>query len=40
MTGDERLATCDRHQVEYAVKMPMWPWLNLRGIVKKKAESD
>jgi hypothetical protein len=34
------LATCDRHQVEYAVKVPMWPWLNLRGIVKKKAESD
>jgi hypothetical protein len=34
------LATCDRHQVEYAVKVPMWPWLNLRGVVKKKAESD
>ncbi|HEX5093940.1 MAG TPA: IS1380 family transposase, partial [Burkholderiales bacterium] len=34
------LATCDRLHVEYAVKVPMWPWLNLRGIVKKKNERD
>lgn len=34
------LATCDRCRVEYAIKVPMWPWLNLRGIVKKKADSD
>ena len=34
------LATCDRLGVEYAVKVPMWPWLNLRGIVKKKGEED
>jgi hypothetical protein len=33
------LAACDRLELEYAVKVPMWPWLNLRGIVKKK-ESD
>jgi len=33
------LATCARH-TEYAVKVPMWPWLNLRGIVKKKSASD
>jgi len=34
------LATCDRHYLEYAVKVPMWPWLNLRGIVKKKRDRD
>ncbi len=36
----EFLATCTRSEVEYAVKVPMWPWLNLRGIVKQKKESD
>src|SRR5690606_15397768 len=36
----EFLAACDRSGVEYAVKVPMWPWLNLRGIVKRKKESD
>jgi hypothetical protein len=35
----EFLATCAR-LTEYAVKVPMWPWLNLRGIVKNKSESD
>jgi hypothetical protein len=34
------LAACDWLHVEYAVKVPMWPWLNLRGIVKKKDEGD
>jgi hypothetical protein len=34
------LATCDRIGLEYAVKVPMWPWLNLRGIVKQKSERD
>ena len=34
------LETCHRDRVEYAVKVPMWPWLNLRGIVKNKCESD
>jgi hypothetical protein len=34
------LSACVRYGVEYAVKVPMWPWLNLRGIVKKKNESD
>jgi hypothetical protein len=32
------LAACDWLRVEYAVKVPMWPWLNLRAIVKKKSE--
>ena len=36
----EFLAACDRSGVEYAVKVPMWPWLNLRGIVKRKKERD
>jgi hypothetical protein len=34
------LETCHRERVEYAVKVPMWPWLNLRGIVQAKRESD
>ena len=34
------LASCDRTGVEYTVKVPMWPWLNLRGIVKQKSERD
>lgn len=34
------LETCHRDRVEYAVKVPMWPWLNLRGIVQNKCESD
>jgi Transposase DDE domain group 1 len=33
------LATCDRLRVEYALKVPMWPWLNLRGVVKKLDDS-
>lgn len=36
----EFLATCDRSGVEYAMKVPMWPWLNLRGIVKLRKERD
>ncbi len=34
------LAACDGTGVEYAVKVPMWPWLNLRGIVKRKKDRD
>lgn len=34
------LAACDWLDIEYAVKVPMWPWLNLRTIVKKKAERE
>jgi hypothetical protein len=34
------LSTCDRLGVEYAVKVPMAPWLNLRGIVKKKKKQS
>jgi hypothetical protein len=36
----EYLATCNRYRVEYAIKVPMWPWLNLRSIVKKKNDTD
>jgi hypothetical protein len=36
----EFLAACDWTGVEYAVKVPMWPWLNLRGIVKRKRQRD
>jgi hypothetical protein len=36
----EFLAACDGTGVEYAVKVPMWPWLNLRGVVKRKLERD
>lgn len=34
------LSTCDWLRLEYAIKVPMWPWLNLRGVVKKKHERD
>lgn len=34
------LAACDRTGVEYAVKVPMWPWLNLRGLVRKQRDRD
>lgn len=30
------LATCERRGLEYAIKVPMWSWLNLRGIVRQK----
>jgi hypothetical protein len=34
------LQSCDAQRVEYAVKVPMWPWLNIRAIVKRKSEAD
>lgn len=34
------LRACDWHRLEYAIKVPMWPWLNLRGVVKQKDEAD
>ena len=34
------LATCERRQLEYAIKVPMWSWLNLRGIVRKQRARD
>jgi hypothetical protein len=34
------LRACDAQKLEYAVKVPMWPWLNLRSIVKAKADAD
>lgn len=34
------LAACDGCRVEYAVKVPMMPWLNLRTIVKRHPERD
>lgn len=36
----EFLRTSDRLGLEYTVKVGMWPWLNIRGIVKKKNERD
>jgi hypothetical protein len=29
------LESCDRLGVEYAIKVPMWPYLNLRTLVRK-----
>jgi hypothetical protein len=34
------LRTSERLGLEYTVKVGMWPWLNIRGIVKKKNERD
>lgn len=36
----EFLERCVLDEVEYAVKVPMWPWLNLRGVVQKKSAKD
>ena len=36
----EFLEMCRREGVEYAVKVPMWPWLNLRGVVSNRGEDD
>lgn len=32
------LEACGREKVEYAVKVPMWPWLNLRAVVREQPE--
>lgn len=29
------LQACDSLRLEYTIRVPMWPWLNIRGIVKK-----
>jgi len=29
------LEACDSTDVEYAIKVPMWPWLNIKSLVKK-----
>lgn len=34
------LEMCERLGIEYAVKVPMWPWLDLRGVVGDKSEDD
>ena len=34
------LETCERLGLEYAVKVPMWPWLNLRGVVALHGEDE
>src|SRR5690606_21773541 len=34
------LETCDSLNLEYAIRVPMWPWLNIRGVVKKKRKKD
>jgi hypothetical protein len=33
------LEACDWERVQYAVKVPMWPWLHLRGVVQQQRES-
>ena len=30
------LEACDSTNVEYAIKVPMWPWLNIKGLIKKQ----
>lgn len=34
------LAMCDRLGVEYAIKVPMWPWLDLRSVVKRHDDKE
>jgi hypothetical protein len=34
------LETCRREALEYAVKVPMWPWLNLRGVVANQCDDQ
>jgi hypothetical protein len=34
--ADHFLEACDEMRVEYAVKVPMWPWLNLRQLVAQR----
>ncbi len=34
------LEFCNRNHIEYAIKVPMWPWLNIRGAVSKTSQSD
>ncbi len=34
------LRMCDRLNLEYALKVPMAPWLNLRGVVKQHDEQE
>lgn len=34
------LLALDRHGIEYSIKVGMWPWLNIRGIVRSKSEDE
>ena len=34
------LETCDRLKLEYAIKVPVWPWLNIKGVVKKQPKES
>ncbi len=34
------LAAADSQGLEYAIKVPMWRWLNIRGIVSRKQPQD
>ena len=34
------LEACDSLNLEYAIRVPMWPWLNIRSRVKKKRKKD
>ena len=34
--ADHILEACDDTGVEYAIKVPMWPWLNIKALVEKQ----
>jgi len=34
------LEACDRHRLEYAIKVPLWPWLGIRELIRKNAPDD
>jgi hypothetical protein len=36
----EFFKACDSCGIEYAIRVPMFPWLNLRSVVKQKLEQD
>lgn len=33
------LQACDATGVEYAIKIPMWPWLNIRALIAQRLEA-
>lgn len=37
---EDFLKACDSCRIEYAIKVPMYPWLNLRGVVEQKRQQD
>ena len=33
------LEVCATHRLDYAIKVPVWPWLNIKTVVKKQPEN-